>query len=296
MNCKQSFRCRETLLPNIIFADTQKECIYKTSLKGIYNMQTIKERIMKNKYLIISIAIFVVSIIVIIGYVIKSSNQIGLESSMVKEPVENSTETLLTDDNTIEETVLTTSKLTTKTANEKSNSKSGSSNNDNTKTQNNEQHTSNEQLVSNNNYNISISKKNALEKAKSYLSHSAYSRESLINQLEFEQYSNEDAVYAVDNVGADWNEQAVKKARSYLSHSAYSREGLINQLEFEGFTHDQAEYGVNNISVDWNEQAVKKARSYLSHSAYSREGLINQLEFEGFTHEQSVYGVTQNGL
>lgn len=88
-----------------------------------------------------------------------------------------------------------------------------------------------------------VSQKNAVRKAESYLSFSAFSRKGLIEQLEFEGFSNADAVYGVDNVGADWNEQAVKKAKSYLSFSAFSRKGLIEQLEFEGFTHAQAVYG-----------------------------------------------------
>ena len=86
--------------------------------------------------------------------------------------------------------------------------------------------------------------KNALKSAKSYLRYSSFSYEGLIHQLEFEEYSHEEAVYAVDNCGADWNEQAVKMAKSYLAHSSFSRFGLIKQLEFEKFTHEQAVYGV----------------------------------------------------
>ncbi len=92
-----------------------------------------------------------------------------------------------------------------------------------------------------------LGEKNALSKAKSYLRYSAFSYDGLIKQLEFEGYSNEEAVYGVDNCGADWNEQAVKKAESYLKYSAFSREGLIEQLEFEGFTKEQAEYGVKAV-------------------------------------------------
>lgn len=88
-----------------------------------------------------------------------------------------------------------------------------------------------------------IGQKNALKQAKSYLSYSAFSYKGLIEQLEFEKFSNADAVYAADNCGADWNEQAAKKAASYLSYSAFSRDSLIEQLEFEGFTNAQAVYG-----------------------------------------------------
>ena len=89
-----------------------------------------------------------------------------------------------------------------------------------------------------------LSQKNALSEANSYLRSSAFSRDGLIEQLEYEGYSHEDSVYAVDNCNADWFEQAVKEAKSYLRHSSFSRDGLIEQLEYEGFTHEQAVYGV----------------------------------------------------
>lgn len=137
--------------------------------------------------------------------------------------------------------------------------------------------------------------RNALKKAQSYLDFSAFSRDGLIGQLEYEGFSNSEATYGADNVGADWNEQAIKKAGQYLEYSAFSYTGLVEQLEFEKFTHEQAVYGVDNCGADWNEQAVKKAAQYLEYSSFSKDGLIGQLEFEGFTHDQAVYGVTQNG-
>lgn len=91
---------------------------------------------------------------------------------------------------------------------------------------------------------ITISQSNALKSAKSYLEYSSFSYNGLIEQLEYEKYSHEDAVYAADNCGADWNEQAAKSAESYLAYSSFSRDSLIEQLEYEGFTHEQAVYGV----------------------------------------------------
>lgn len=141
-----------------------------------------------------------------------------------------------------------------------------------------------------------VSQKNAVKKAKSYISHSAFSYQGLIGQLEYEKFSHKDAVYGADNCGADWNQQALKKAKSYISHSAFSYHGLIEQLLYEEYTSGQAKYGADNCGADWNEQAAKKAASYLSHSSFSRDGLIEQLEFEKFTHAQAVYGVEANGL
>lgn len=91
---------------------------------------------------------------------------------------------------------------------------------------------------------ITVSQSNALKSAKSYLEYSAFSYNGLVEQLEYEKYSHEDAVYAADHCGADWNEQAAKSAESYLAYSSFSRDGLIEQLEYEGFTHEQAVYGV----------------------------------------------------
>ena len=166
------------------------------------------------------------------------------------------------------------------------------SNNNSNVQQNTQQQTQSE----NNTPSVSVSKQNALKRAQSYLRYSAFSRKRLIEQLEYENYSNEDATYAADNVGADWNAQALKKAQSYLDYSAFSRKKLIEQLEYEGFTSEQSNYGVNNVGADWNAQASKKAQSYLGYSAFSHDQLVQQLEYEGFTHEQSEYGVAQNGL
>ncbi len=137
---------------------------------------------------------------------------------------------------------------------------------------------------------------NALRQAKDYLSYSAFSYDGLIRQLEYEKFTTEEAVYAVDNCGADWNEQALEKAKDYLSYSAFSYDGLIGQLEYEGFTSEEAAYAVDNCGADWNEQASKKAKDYLDYSAFSYDGLIEQLEYEGFTHDQAVYGAQANGL
>lgn len=179
--------------------------------------------------------------------------------------------------------------------NQQNNNSTNTSNNTNNSVQNNSS-SSNNTTQNNNSTGITVSQQNAVNKAKSYLSHSSFSRKGLIEQLEYEKFSHDDSVYGVDHSGANWNEQSLKKANSYLSHSSFSKKSLTEQLEYEGFTTDQVNYAINNISVNWNEQAAKKAKSYLSHSSFSRDSLIEQLEYEGFTHDQAVYGVTQAGL
>ena len=91
---------------------------------------------------------------------------------------------------------------------------------------------------------MTMGQQNALQRAHDYLEYTAFSYSGLIGQLEYEGFSTEDATFAADNCGADWNAQAAAKAQDYLEYSAFSRQGLIDQLVYEGFTAEQAEYGV----------------------------------------------------
>lgn len=92
-----------------------------------------------------------------------------------------------------------------------------------------------------------IGQRNALRSATNYLNTMAFSKSGLIDQLEYEGYSTEEATYAVENCGADWNEQAAKSAQNYINTMSFSRSGLIDQLIYEGFTQEQAEYGVSAV-------------------------------------------------
>ena len=93
-------------------------------------------------------------------------------------------------------------------------------------------------------FSTTMGEKNALKSAKAYLNYTSFSYQGLIEQLKYEEYSHAEAVYGVDNCGADWNEQAVRSAEQYLEYSPFSRNGLIEQLKYDGFTHEQAVYGV----------------------------------------------------
>jgi len=97
--------------------------------------------------------------------------------------------------------------------------------------------------------NETAGQENARESAESYLDLSAFSRDGLIKQLKFEDYSIKDATYGVDAQKADWNKQAAASAQAYLDLSSFSRDGLIDQLMFEGYTRPQAEYGVKKVGL-----------------------------------------------
>lgn len=94
---------------------------------------------------------------------------------------------------------------------------------------------------------MTLGQKNAVAKAHSYLEFTAFSYSGLVEQLQYEGFTLEESTFAVDNCGADWNEQAAKKAQSYMEHQSFSRDGLIDQLLYEGFSQEQAEHGAASV-------------------------------------------------
>ena len=146
-----------------------------------------------------------------------------------------------------------------------------------------------------------LSQRNAIKTARNYLTNcSGFSYSRLIHQLEeCEKFPHEDAVYAADNCGANWNNQALKSAKSYLTNcSGFSYTRLLHQLQScEEFTPEQAKYAVDNSDADWNAQAVKNAKSYLDCFDYSRQRLVEQLKNqEEFTDEQAEYAADAVGF
>jgi flagellar biosynthesis GTPase FlhF len=99
------------------------------------------------------------------------------------------------------------------------------------------------------------SQQNALQSAESYLETSAFSEAGLIEQLSSEagsKFPHADAVFAVEHLHVNWNEQAVKAAKEYLNTSSFSCQGLIEQLSSEAgskFTVAQAEYGAHQVGL-----------------------------------------------
>ncbi len=141
-----------------------------------------------------------------------------------------------------------------------------------------------------------VSQKNAVRAALSYLNYTAFSHDGLVAQLVHDQFSQSDAVYGADNSGADWNAQAVKAAQSYLNYTAFSHDGLVDQLVHDKFSQTQAVYGADNSGANWNDEAAKAAQQYMSYSAFSRGSLIAQLEHDKFTQAQAEYGANAVGL
>ena len=139
-------------------------------------------------------------------------------------------------------------------------------------------------------------KQQALKRAGEYLQTFSYSKEGLEIQLAYDRFTNEEANYAVENCGANWQENANKRTKEYLDINAYSYDGLYTQLIYEGFTPTESTSAIDALNIDWNEQAAKQAKTFLEFLKFTRSELIDQLIIEGFTKEQATYGADSTGV
>ena len=104
---------------------------------------------------------------------------------------------------------------------------------------------------------MTVAQQQAVEAAKNYISMgSGFSRAGLIKQLTSSYgngFPNAVAIFAVDHLRVNWDEQAVEAAKNYISMgSGFSRAGLIQQLTSSygnGFTYAQAVYAANNVGL-----------------------------------------------
>lgn len=93
----------------------------------------------------------------------------------------------------------------------------------------------------------------ALKKADIYVTTMYMSKASLYTQLvseHGENFSEEAAQYAVDNVKADWKENALQKAIIYQDDLAMSPNSIYDQLvseHGEQFTEEEAKYAIDNL-------------------------------------------------
>ena len=119
-----------------------------------------------------------------------------------------------------------------------------------------------------------------------------FSRHALSGQLQIEGFTSAEADYAVDNCGADWNEQALLKAEEMVSDgSNYSAMAVKEMLLSNyGYTGDEAEFAVQNCGADWNESALSAARSYMR-MGYSVDEIAAILADDGYTSENILYAL-----
>lgn len=102
--------------------------------------------------------------------------------------------------------------------------------------------------------NIPMEYTNALVKAETYNEMMHMSKQAIYNQLisEYgEQFTPEEAQYAIENLDADYNANALEKAKSYSDDMHMSKMAIYEQLiseHGEQFTESEAQYAIDNLN------------------------------------------------
>lgn len=141
---------------------------------------------------------------------------------------------------------------------------------------------------------------NALKKAETYSDLMHMSKQAIFDQLTSEygeQFPEDAAQYAIDNLDVDWKDNALKNAESYSDTMHMSKQRIYDQLisEYgEQFTEKEAQYAIDHIKADWNKNALEKAKSYQDSLNMSVDAIYDQLisEYgERFTEEEAQYAI-----
>lgn len=144
----------------------------------------------------------------------------------------------------------------------------------------------------------------AAKHAKLLVAQSPYSYDNLVEKLESEGFSNDEAsagaLIAIQDKNSKANNpktlSAIDAATKYFDSGNYSYSELIDKLEQDGYSAAEAENAVNNCGADWNALAAAEAKKLLQSHVYTKEELVDKLVFEGYTLAQAAYGAESNGL
>lgn len=134
-------------------------------------------------------------------------------------------------------------------------------------------------------------KEQAIKRAKSVTSPNYSIAQSKLDLKEtlmkYGLFTEEEAIYAVENAQIDWLEQAKKHVKARLnSLSADSYETLKENMEQHKYTPEDIENALKTVTEDdWNKQAVKVANSYIK---------LNSSLFKSDTKEQAEKFMMEN--
>ena len=141
---------------------------------------------------------------------------------------------------------------------------------------------------------------NALKSAERYANNLHMSKQGIYDQLTSEygdQFPEDAAQYAVDNLDADWNANALAKAADYGNSMHMSKQGVYDQLTSEygeQFTAEEAQYAIDHVEANWKNNALEKAKDYQDSMSMSKKAIYDQLTSEygeQFTAEEAQYAV-----
>ena len=148
-------------------------------------------------------------------------------------------------------------------------------------------------------------KENAIKVVKSYGGTKQYAMDYLskVEMYEYlisesQMFTIEEAQYAVDNAGIDWETNALGKVRLENNDllASESKIETYNHLILDGFTIEEAQYAVDNAGVDWKTNALHAAEHHnmLHKFSLSKAEIYNYLTFNcKFTTEEAQYAIEE---
>lgn len=95
---------------------------------------------------------------------------------------------------------------------------------------------------------LTTEQQNALKYIRTALGYVHFGYDGWVRDLtEYEGFSREDAVFAADHCGLDWNEEAVKAYDQLVSEGS-SMNGSKETMQYMGFTDAQIDYAMNHAN------------------------------------------------
>ncbi|QQC96872.1 Ltp family lipoprotein [Mammaliicoccus sciuri] len=193
----------------------------------------------------------------------------------------------------------TTSKKSDDENNNDSNDDLSDSNNDNESNSSNNDNNDNESDSSSNDNNddgVSREFKNALKSAQDYQEFMPMSKAGLYDQLTSsagDQYPEDAAQYAIDNLDADYKENALKSAENYQEFMPMSDKELFDQLTSDAgdqYTQEEAQYAIDNIENHISDEDSDDEDTDDEYDTVTRSNVMDIVEdYEGSILDTDTY-------
>lgn len=138
--------------------------------------------------------------------------------------------------------------------------------------------------------------KNALKSAQDYQEFMPMSKAGLYDQLTSsagDQYPEDAAQYAIDNLDADYKENALKSAENYQEFMPMSDKELFDQLTSDAgdqYTQEEAQYAVDNIENHISDEDSDDEDTDDEYDTVTRSNVMDIVEdYEGSTLDTDTY-------
>ncbi|WP_256891555.1 Ltp family lipoprotein [Mammaliicoccus sciuri] len=138
--------------------------------------------------------------------------------------------------------------------------------------------------------------KNALKSAQDYQEFMPMSKAGLYDQLTSsagDQYPEDAAQYAIDNLDADYKENALKSAENYQEFMPMSDKELFDQLTSDAgdqYTQEEAQYAIDNIENHISDEDSDDEDTDDEYDTVTRSNVMDIVEdYEGSTLDTNTY-------